>query len=181
MGNRNEMKTKHRQPAVIFKRNSCSDKVTIWFFFLVIYCFRFGIYTNQPINYWIVHGNFKLNFFLRYNRLCVVLFHLTDIFFSIVRKHLNCLLQMQKRIKPIINRRDNAISCRHFHFHTKKPRWLSIRFELKFSAVEFCYWNSKKTDFCFLFDHRSVTTPMVRWIEQTFRNDCAQSENQRIR
>lgn len=57
---------------------------------------------------------------------------------------------------PII-KRHNAISCRHFHFHI--ARWLSIRFELKFSK------STQKWNFAavvkdwkrILFDHCTVT------------------------
>lgn len=98
-------------------------------------------------------------------------------FFSIVRKHLNC------RCKSASTRSSQLLSDKTMRFHvvtfifTQKPSMTinSIRIKIFNSGILLLKWK-KKTDFCFLSDHQSVTTPTVRWIKQTFRNDCAQFE-----
>lgn len=97
----------------------------------ILFCF--GIYTNQPINYWIEHTVTSNRFFSPCSSRCQCPFvRLTDIFlFSVVASFANILIvivyvfycrcsQTNIQDSSQLIRRDNTILCRHFHFHTNK-------------------------------------------------------------
>lgn len=137
----------------------------------VIYCFGFGIYTNQPINYWTVTSNWA------FSTIQSSAFIWPIYFFPSFAKHLNCSVHFIADAWAYPDQSQLSDETMRFHvvtfiFTTQKPNAMpinSIRIKI-FSGI-FAF---EKRMVIFFARSSKRNRRALDHIKQTFRNDGAQ-------